>query len=169
MLGTVTQSDAEYTAAIAMDGKHDSIAMKTISILGIIYLPGTFVATLFSMDTFGWGGDNDEKPSSLKISPDVWIYWVTAVPLTVITFLVWIWWTRKEARKSRERLIVFRTNSLFELERSSETKGASEIKNSSEIKSAPWTKDPPPKSAFSSTSGPLQDDCTDFVSVEKMV
>ena len=42
MLTTVAQSDAEYTAAVAMDGQHDCIAMKTIAVLGVIFLPGTF-------------------------------------------------------------------------------------------------------------------------------
>lgn len=96
MFGIITQGDAEYTAAIAVDGKRDSIAMKTISILGIIYLPGTFVATLFGIDMFGWG-DADGKPSSLTISPSMWIYWVTVVPLTVITLLVWILWSRRSS------------------------------------------------------------------------
>lgn len=42
MLTTVARSDAEYTAAVAMDGQHDCIAMKTIAVLGVIFLPGTF-------------------------------------------------------------------------------------------------------------------------------
>lgn len=52
ILNIITQSDARYTAAIAVDGKRDSIVMKTIAILGIVFLPGTFVATLFSIDMF---------------------------------------------------------------------------------------------------------------------
>jgi Mg2+ and Co2+ transporter CorA len=59
MLSNITQNDAEYTAAIAVDGKRDSIAMRTISILGIVYLPPTFVATLFSVDMFDWGPSAD--------------------------------------------------------------------------------------------------------------
>ncbi|KAI2623181.1 hypothetical protein GGR54DRAFT_638426 [Hypoxylon sp. NC1633] len=69
MLSDITQNDAEYTAAIAVDGKRDSIAMITISILGIVYLPGTFVATLFSIDMFHWGGDDGGEWSSLTASP----------------------------------------------------------------------------------------------------
>ncbi|OKP03799.1 hypothetical protein PENSUB_6808 [Penicillium subrubescens] len=72
MLSVITQSDAEYTAAIAIDGKRDSIAMRTISILGIVYLPATFVATLFSMDIFSWPGTSNKsnETSSLVASPN---------------------------------------------------------------------------------------------------
>jgi Mg2+ and Co2+ transporter CorA len=108
MLSVITQSDAEYTAAIAIDGKRDSIAMKTISILGIVYLPATFVATLFSINMFTWGGTSGEEASSLSASPSIWIYWAVAVPLTVITILVWILWSKRENQKSNNRLMVSR-------------------------------------------------------------
>jgi O-antigen/teichoic acid export membrane protein len=108
MLSVITQSDAEYTAAIAIDGKRDSIAMRTISILGIVFLPGTFVATLFSIGMFTWGGAGGEQPSSLAASPSIWIYWAVAVPLTVITFLAWILWSKRENQKSNKRLMFSR-------------------------------------------------------------
>ncbi|KAJ5696703.1 hypothetical protein N7536_007115 [Penicillium majusculum] len=113
MLSVITQSDAEYTAAIAIDGKRDSIAMRTISILGIVYLPATFVATLFSMDMFSWPGTSNKsnETASLVASPSIWIYWVVAVPLTVITILIWVVWARRENHKSRKRLMVSRTRS----------------------------------------------------------
>lgn len=41
MLTTVAQSDAEYTVAIAMDGKRDGIAMRTVAVLGVIFLTGS--------------------------------------------------------------------------------------------------------------------------------
>ncbi|KAJ6100392.1 hypothetical protein N7499_000022, partial [Penicillium canescens] len=106
MLSVITQSDAEYTAAIAIDGKRDSIAMRTISILGIVYLPATFVATLFSINMFTWGGTSGEEASSLSASPSIWIYWAVAVPLTVITILVWVLWSKRENQKSNKRLMV---------------------------------------------------------------
>jgi Mg2+ and Co2+ transporter CorA len=113
MLSVITQSDAEYTAAIAIDGKRDSIAMRTISILGIVYLPATFVATLFSMDVFSWpstSGKGNES-SSLTASPSIWVYWAVSVPLTIITILIWVLWSRRENQKSRKRLMVSRTRS----------------------------------------------------------
>jgi Mg2+ and Co2+ transporter CorA len=110
MLSNITQNDAEYTAAIAVDGKRDSIAMRTISILGIVYLPPTFVATLFSVDMFDWGPSADGNGAmELRASPSVWIYCAVAVPLTLATFLVWMLWARRENRKSSQRFMVYRT------------------------------------------------------------
>ncbi|KAJ9604492.1 hypothetical protein H2200_011328 [Cladophialophora chaetospira] len=114
MLNTIMQSDAEYTAAIAVDGKRDSIAMKTIAVLGIIFLPGTFVATLFSINMFDWGFDNNGESASLSVSRSMWIYWAITVPLTVVTFLVWVLWSRRENQKSSKRLKIYRSNSPAE-------------------------------------------------------
>ncbi|OQE15946.1 hypothetical protein PENSTE_c026G07515 [Penicillium steckii] len=108
MLSVITQSDAEYTAAIAVDGKRDSIAMRTISILGIVYLPATFVATFFSIDMFNWGGTSGDEATSLSASPSIWIYWAVAVPLTVITILIWIFWSKRENQKSNKRIMIAR-------------------------------------------------------------
>lgn len=116
MLTTITQSEAEYTAAIAVDGKRDSIAMKTIAILGIVFLPGTFVATLFSINMFKWGGADSGETSSLTVSPSMWIYWAITVPLTVVTFLVWVFLFRRENHQSSKRLTIYRTKPPIESE-----------------------------------------------------
>lgn len=71
MLSTITQNDSEYVAAIAMNGKRDSIAMKTISVLGILFLPGTYVATLFNINMFDWGSTDSGENSSLTVSPSM--------------------------------------------------------------------------------------------------
>ncbi|KAK8070616.1 hypothetical protein PG997_010819 [Apiospora hydei] len=116
MLGDLAQSEAEYTAAIAIDTKRDSVAMRTIAVLGIVFLPGTFVATLFSVDMFDWGsggGVGGESASSsattdsssgVRALPGMWIYWAIAILLTIFTFLVWILWSRRENQKSDRRL-----------------------------------------------------------------
>jgi Mg2+ and Co2+ transporter CorA len=109
MLNTITQKDAEYTAAIAVDGKRDSIAMKTIAILGIVFLPGTYIATLLGMNMFTWGGADGEETTSLKVSPSMWIYWAITVPLTVVTLIVWLLWSRRENYESSKRLMIYRT------------------------------------------------------------
>ncbi|KAJ4347608.1 hypothetical protein N0V95_005254 [Ascochyta clinopodiicola] len=114
MLNTITQSDAEYTAAIAVDGRRDSSAMKTIAILGIVFLPGTFMATLFSSDMFDWGADDSDvvDAHSLTVSRKMWIYWVITVPLTVLTLLLWMLWTRRETSRSSQRLMIYRTTKV---------------------------------------------------------
>lgn len=102
MLGSIAQSDAEYTAAIAMSAKRDGIAMKTISTLGIVFLPGTFIATVFSVGMFDWGSADDE---GLRVSPSMWIYWAVTIPLTAVTMLIWILWSSREMSRSGKRLV----------------------------------------------------------------
>lgn len=91
-----------------MDGKRDSIAMKTIAILGIVFLPGTFVATLFSINMFDWGDPNSGEANSLTVSRSIWIYWAITVPLTILTFLIWMFWSRSENNKTSKRLMIYR-------------------------------------------------------------
>jgi hypothetical protein len=40
----MAQKDSKVMMEIAADSRKDSSAMKTISILGMLFLPGTFVA-----------------------------------------------------------------------------------------------------------------------------
>lgn len=112
MLITITQSDAECTAAIAVDGKRDSIATKTIGILGVVFLPGTFVAIVFSINMFKWGGADSGQTSWLRVSPSIWIYWAIMIPLTVVTCLTWVLWSRRENIKSNKRFMNYRIRGL---------------------------------------------------------
>ncbi|KAK6496391.1 hypothetical protein TWF481_002411 [Arthrobotrys musiformis] len=59
----------------------DAAAMKAIAGLTIVFLPATFVSAIFSMSFF----DNGEQ---WGLSPKIWIYWVIAVPVTLITVLL---------------------------------------------------------------------------------
>ncbi|KAK8054912.1 hypothetical protein PG993_000139 [Apiospora rasikravindrae] len=106
---------AEENSKVALSSKRDSMAMKTVALLTMVFLPGTFVAvsfhslspfyaaldTFLSMPFFDWNADTGGTPSS---SPFQWIYWVTTMPLT-IAFMVgwWVWW-KLEDRKWDEEL-----------------------------------------------------------------
>lgn len=84
--------------------------MKAISILGTIYLPGTCVATLLSMDVFIWR----DPDGTFNVSPNIWIYWMIALPLTIATFVGWMAWSRRADKKSEERLTISHTKPRFE-------------------------------------------------------
>jgi len=58
--------------------------MKTLSILTILFLPGAFVATMFSTDMF----DFRDKHQML------WVYFAVVVPLTGFLMLGWVLWLR---------------------------------------------------------------------------
>ena len=71
--------------------------MRTISVLGIIYLPGTFVATFFSMDMFDWNA----KEGNQIASKWLWIYFVVSIPLTVAILILWWMWTQQSDKISQ--------------------------------------------------------------------
>ncbi|KNG50788.1 hypothetical protein TW65_01766 [Stemphylium lycopersici] len=59
--------------------------MRLITIITLIFLPGTFVATFFS--TSFWNFAPDNKGS--KVSSWVWLYFLLTAGLTLLVFLVW--------------------------------------------------------------------------------
>jgi Mg2+ and Co2+ transporter CorA len=61
--------------------------MRSIAVVGLIYLPATFVSGIFGTNFFDFGKDNGEKGWS--VSEEFWLYWAIAVPLTVATVGVW--------------------------------------------------------------------------------
>ena len=71
--------------------------MKTIAAVTIVFLPGTFIAALFAMPLFQWDAVGNNK----VVSNRFWIYWAVTVPLTCLTLLFWVLWTKRQARRHR--------------------------------------------------------------------
>lgn len=76
---------------MAASAGKDSTSMKIIALITAAYLPGTFVATLFSMGMFDW--------QATTVSSSFYIYWVVTVPLTIITLAGWAWWWNIEKKR----------------------------------------------------------------------
>ncbi|KAI9880078.1 MAG: hypothetical protein M1830_005610 [Pleopsidium flavum] len=88
-------SIANDSKRIALDAKKDSVAMKTIAGLTMVFLPGTFTATLFSMVFFHVG----EEPSpQLSVNSHWWLYVAVTIPLTGLVLAVWAGWLRWKSR-----------------------------------------------------------------------
>ena len=68
--------------------------MKTLAAVTVAFLPGTFVAAFFSMPLFEWDAVDD----GTVVSKRFWIYWAVTVPLTILTLVVWVLWTSRQAR-----------------------------------------------------------------------
>lgn len=67
--------------------------MKTLAFVTMFFLPGSFVAALFSTNCFGW--DNlDPEDSSIGVpsTPQFKLYWAITIPMTVLTFLLYFAW-----------------------------------------------------------------------------
>jgi len=102
-----------------MESRRDASAMKTIAVLTLVFLPGTYVAVrilcvasssyiillqqvaplnylqaLFSMSMFNWQARNGEPVYSSYL----WVYFLITVPLTVLVVAVWFWWFRTQER-----------------------------------------------------------------------
>jgi glutamate-1-semialdehyde 2,1-aminomutase len=68
----MAQTDNQYSILLAELSSRDSTSMKILALITTIFLPGTFVATMFSMDMFHWR--HDGGPASV-VSGQFWIYW----------------------------------------------------------------------------------------------
>ncbi|KAH8632681.1 hypothetical protein IG631_11315 [Alternaria alternata] len=71
---------ARIQTTIANTTKEDSYAMRTIAIMSVLFLPGTFVSSFFSMDMLDWQAPKGASVVSYRF----WIYWAVTAPLTVV-------------------------------------------------------------------------------------
>jgi len=107
----VAQMDNALNAQLAAAAGRDSTSMKILAFISAIFLPGSFVAGVFSMSMFDWqysgndsgsSGDSSGGGGDGVVSKRFWIYWVIAVPLTLITVLGWGFWWRVEMRRFKQ-------------------------------------------------------------------
>lgn len=82
---------------LAHASKRDSASVKTLSLLGAVFLPATYLASVFSMTFFNFQPQGDPAPI---ISPLLWVYFVITVPITLIIVITWRWWDRRRESKN---------------------------------------------------------------------
>jgi hypothetical protein len=89
---------AKASKSIALESRRDSSSMKTLAVVAIVFLPGTFIATFFAMPLFDWQASNGHV-----VDKRIWIYFLVAIPLTAFTCAVWwVWFTLKTRREQKE-------------------------------------------------------------------
>ncbi|BCS04314.1 uncharacterized protein AKAW2_80115A [Aspergillus luchuensis] len=83
------------------DNMNDSAAVKVITFVSAIYLPGSFIVSLYGMNFFVF----DEDLRQIVIAKDFWVFLATWLPLTLVTGLIYVlivwfdaWWKRKPFR-----------------------------------------------------------------------
>jgi hypothetical protein len=77
--------------------------MKTLAFITAVFLPGSYVASLFSMSMFDWQASDSSSSYGLSVSSYIWVYWVVTVPLTLLVMAVWRkWWQREDRGYKRE-------------------------------------------------------------------
>jgi hypothetical protein len=89
---------------IASYSYRDSSSMKTLAIVTMLFLPGSFVSALFSTDFFAWDEvDRNNSDIGVPMTPQMGLYWVITIPLTVVTFaLYFLWLGMQKAKKEKE-------------------------------------------------------------------
>ncbi len=89
---------------LARASHSDSSTMKAITILTMIFLPATFVCSLFGMGFFDFGADNNTQlgPRRMHVAGQFWVYFAVAVPLTVVVLGVCAAWLRWSERRGEE-------------------------------------------------------------------
>lgn len=88
LFNLTTRYDAKANIAVARAAKKDSASMKAIALMTMAFLPGTFVATLFSVPSLRWDLET-------VIQMKFWVYWVFAIPATIFVFGFWFWLSKE--------------------------------------------------------------------------
>jgi Mg2+ and Co2+ transporter CorA len=105
LFNLITSQDARTGIEVARDSrtlataiKLDSSSMKSLAVVSVMFLLGTFVASFFSMPLL------QVRNNTLDFSSKIWLYWATTIPLTVITMLSWYMWI------CRKRMLIRRAS-----------------------------------------------------------
>lgn len=79
----IAQRDNKTKLQLAQASKRDSTALTVISVMTLLFLPGAYVATLFTTNMFAF-----------KDGQEVWVYFTVVIPLTAFVMSVWYFWIR---------------------------------------------------------------------------
>ncbi|KAL4739569.1 hypothetical protein BDV11DRAFT_187432 [Aspergillus similis] len=71
------------------DARTDSNMMKTVAVVSMVYLPGTFVSGLFGTNFFSFQAD---PGNTWLMADEFWLYWAVTLPLTLATMVIWAIW-----------------------------------------------------------------------------
>ncbi|KAF2650926.1 hypothetical protein K491DRAFT_696890 [Lophiostoma macrostomum CBS 122681] len=90
---------AGISGQISQAAKRDSSAMKGIAILTMVFLPGTYIATFFTMPILDFTA-HSRVPSADRA---FWLYWSITVPLTVMVLIAYLSYVFYVNRKYKTR------------------------------------------------------------------
>jgi Mg2+ and Co2+ transporter CorA len=89
----IGQRDNKLNIETAIAARRDSNAMRIIAAVTLVFLPGTFTATLFSTTFF-----NFQYQSSRIVSSWLWLYFVVTVFLTLAVVAGWYYLEKRQNR-----------------------------------------------------------------------
>ncbi|RVX70367.1 hypothetical protein B0A52_05866 [Exophiala mesophila] len=111
---TISTADTLTMIRLARSSRSDSNTMKAITILTMVFLPATFICSLFGMGFFGFTFGSDSDPGSdsnsdsqstttvvdqhnnhhIRIADQFWVYFAITVPLTILVLAIFAAWLR---------------------------------------------------------------------------
>ncbi|KAI3551909.1 hypothetical protein CSPX01_00585 [Colletotrichum filicis] len=98
---SLNMQQSTQAGQVAAQAGMDSTAMKTMAVVTMVFLPPTFVATIFSMSFFNWqasSSSGDDGGAEPTVVPQFWIYWAVSLPLTIAIVIGWrVWWHFQKA------------------------------------------------------------------------
>ncbi|RYO00961.1 hypothetical protein AA0121_g13295 [Alternaria tenuissima] len=96
-MGVEAHEDNKIMVQMGERARQDNNNMKLIAVVGLLYLPGTFVSSLFGMNFFSFG--EDDGMQRWQVSEKFWLYWAITAPLTFCTVLIWALANYREVAK----------------------------------------------------------------------
>ncbi|KAK3934432.1 hypothetical protein QBC46DRAFT_399813 [Diplogelasinospora grovesii] len=104
LFNLISQQDNSLNIEIAAASKRDSSSMKVIAILTTLFLPATFLSTLFAMPLFDWTAPRISEVTGSYF----WLYWAIVAPLTLLVMgfvgaYIWYQSRRNEQADRRAR------------------------------------------------------------------
>lgn len=105
---------AEDSRRVAILTRKDSLDMRIIAGVTLIFLPGTFMATMFGSGFFRFLPDD----STQLVSGWIWLYWTLTISCTAIVLVSWFYLSKQHGRRFFE--IERRERSLLASSRGSE-------------------------------------------------
>ncbi|KAK1765327.1 hypothetical protein QBC33DRAFT_612626 [Phialemonium atrogriseum] len=99
-------ANASSIRSIAQSSQDDSSSMKMLALVAMFFLPGSFVAALFSTSLFDWDGaarSDDRSSIGIGLRPQFGLFWAVTLPLTAVTFGLYTVWIISQRRKRKRK------------------------------------------------------------------
>ncbi|KAJ4286581.1 hypothetical protein N0V88_008004 [Collariella sp. IMI 366227] len=94
---------AKATRSIAASSLQDSSSMKMLALVAMFFLPGSFVAALFSTPLFAWDEAVASGGITVDTRPQFALFWAVTAPLTAAVFLLYGLWMCIQSRRERNK------------------------------------------------------------------
>ncbi|KAF9890502.1 hypothetical protein FE257_005907 [Aspergillus nanangensis] len=104
-ISMTAQAQTDYMLDLTVATSDDAKTVRVITVVTLIYLPSTFMATLLGMNSFF---EMDPESHNVVVSPQFWIWVVCSVPLTLATVSYWWFfrWKRHQKAVKEQNLLI---------------------------------------------------------------